>query len=472
MTGKSSEDDMVSFDDMLKQYKTKTCILSIDMIDETRYGNIRVLAGNEPHCEDILHITGHPFVPGCPYEMCFPKDMNFEDFVYRCAIGGEPMHTYVNLYQMGLWLNMFMIPLHCDEENKGYCIYSYEVTPQANTEKMSDLSADASARVLETCIKFRGTTNFEATVQEVIGDIREICDSDECCLLLLDTDAKECRVLGEARRSESLPSITAYMNEGFYDMVKNWENTLQGSTCIIINEEQDMDEIKRRDPVWYESLTEANIRSLVLFPLKRGEDILGYVWSSNFNTENAVKIKETLELTTFFVASEIANHLLVERLRILSSIDMLTGIKNRNIMNNRIDRVIAGKDSLQEPFAIIFADLNGLKQLNDTQGHHMGDEMIKEAADILSDVFSDAEVYRAGGDEFMVIACDMEADTVETRVKELLEKANATETVRFAVGVALSKDEPDILKAMRAADQRMYADKNAFYDAHPELKYH
>lgn len=151
---------------------------------------------------------------------------------------------------------------------------------------------------------------------------------------------------------------------------------------------------------------------------------------------------------------------------------MLTGIKNRNIMNNRIDRVIAGKDSLQEPFAIIFADLNGLKQLNDTQGHHMGDEMIKEAADILSDVFSDAEVYRAGGDEFMVIACDMEADTVETRVKELLEKANATETVRFAVGVALSKDEPDILKAMRAADQRMYADKNAFYDAHPELKYH
>ena len=68
----------MSFEEMLKKYKAKTCILSIEKIDETNYGNIRVVAGNQAHCEDILHITGHPFVPGCPYEMCFPKDMNFQ----------------------------------------------------------------------------------------------------------------------------------------------------------------------------------------------------------------------------------------------------------------------------------------------------------------------------------------------------------------------------------------------------------
>ena len=143
----------MSFEELLKHYKTKTCILSIEKIDEKHYGNIRVVAGNQAHYDDILHIKGHPFVPGCPYEMCFPKNLNFEDFCYRCAIGGEPMHSYVSLYQMGLWLNMFMIPLISDEENTGYCIYSYDVTPQANTEKMSDVSADAASSVLETCIK-------------------------------------------------------------------------------------------------------------------------------------------------------------------------------------------------------------------------------------------------------------------------------------------------------------------------------
>ena len=158
----------MSFDEILKKYKTKTCILSIEKIDDTTYGNIRVVAGNQAHCEDILHITGHPFEPGCPYEMCFPKNMNFEDFCYRAAIGGEPMHTYVNLYQMGLWLNMFMLPWESEEENKGYCIYSYEVTPQANIENMSDVSVEASSKVLQTCIKLRGSTDFEKTMDEII----------------------------------------------------------------------------------------------------------------------------------------------------------------------------------------------------------------------------------------------------------------------------------------------------------------
>ena len=461
----------MSFDEILKHYKAKTCILSVEKIDATHYGNIRVVAGNQAHCDDIAHITGHPFVPGCPYEMCFPKNMNFEDFCYRSAIGGEPMHSYVSLYEMGLWLNMFLIPLESDNENIGYCIYTYDVTPQANTEKMSDVSADAASKVLETCIKLHGASDFEKTMNEIIADIRELCGADECCVLYLDDDNRQCRCLAEARKDDAPYSISNFLNDGFYNMTKKWENNLEGSTCIIVKDEQDREELKRRDPEWYSGLAAGEIDSLVLFPLKQGENIFGYIWALNFNTENTVKIKETLELTTFFVASEISNHFLMERLRTLSSIDMLTGILNRNIMDNRVDRVIAGKDVIESPYAIIFTDLNGLKRLNDTKGHQSGDTMLKEAAKILSDVFYDCEVYRVGGDEFMVIACKMDPETVDARVQELINRANATESVRFAVGVSLSKDEPDILKAMRNADKRMYEDKRNFYAEHPELVY-
>ena len=459
----------MSFNEILKMYKTKTCILSIEKTDDLHYGNIRVVAGNQAHCDDILQITGQPFVPGCPYEHCFPKNMNFEDYCYRCAIGGEPMHSYVNLYQMGLWLNMFMIPLESDEKDKGYCIYSYEVTPEASYEKMSDISAEAGKKVLETCIKLRGSSDFDKTMSEVITDIRDICTADEVCLLLLDYDERKCHIAGEAFIDDHIGSVGMFIDDVFCEMAFNWENTLQGSTCIIIKDEKDFEEIKRRDPVWYESLTRALVQRLVFFPLKRDEQILGYIWAINFNLDKTIMIKETLELTSFFLGSELYSHMLVEKLRKLSSIDLLTGIMNRNIMNNRIDRVIAGKDSLQAPYAIIFTDLNGLKRVNDTSGHQAGDTMLKDAAKMLSEVFYDAEVYRVGGDEFMVIACKMAPDTVKARVDELVKMANASDNVRFAVGISLSKDEPDILKAMRLADQRMYEDKKRYYQAHPDL---
>ena len=461
----------MSFDDLLKSYKAKTCVLSVEKFDDKHYGNIRVVAGNKAHCDDIEQITGHPFVPGCPYEMCFPKNLNFEDFCYRAAIGGEPMHSYVSLYQMGLWLNMFLIPLESDEKNIGYCIYTYDVTPQANTEKMSDVSADSSAKVLETCIKLRGATDFEKAINEVVGDIRAICDSDECNIVYMDHDAQLCRMLAKASREGIVHTDEDWPEDEFYRIAKYWDKALDGSTCIIVKNEEDLEQIRKKDPAWYDSLKKANVKSMVFFPLKHGEEVLGFMWALNFNTENTVKIKETLELTTFFIGAEIANYALMKRLQTLSSIDMLTGILNRNIMNNRVDRVIAGKDVLETPYAIVFADMNGLKRLNDTEGHPAGDEMLKDAAKLLSDVFYDAEVYRVGGDEFMVIACKMEPKTVKERVAELIERANKTDNLRFAIGMSFSEDEEDILKAMRNADKRMYEDKKHFYEQHPELIY-
>lgn len=75
------------------------------------------------------------------------------------------------------------------------------------------------------------------------------------------------------------------------------------------------------------------------------------------------------------------------------------------------------------------------------------------------------------GDEFMVIACKIEPEEVEARVASLIAKANATENVRFAVGISHSKDEPDILKGMRTADKRMYEDKKRYYEEHPDRIY-
>ena len=55
----------MKFDEILSNYRAKTCIMAVERLESG--WSIRVAAGNEAHCEDIRQITGHEFVPGCPY---------------------------------------------------------------------------------------------------------------------------------------------------------------------------------------------------------------------------------------------------------------------------------------------------------------------------------------------------------------------------------------------------------------------
>jgi diguanylate cyclase (GGDEF)-like protein len=409
----------------------------------------------------------HPFEPGCPYEACFPKNPNFEDHCFRCVRDGKPLHAYVDLYMMGLWLNMFLLPLDSDQENVGYCLYCYDVAPKADSSAMADISADIAADVLKACIKLRGSDDVKKAFHEVAEDICSICGSGHCCILLTDKEKRSCSVFSDVlREGTNLLPMPNYL-DGFYEITETWPELLAGSTCIIVKDEHDMEKLRRQSPIWSASLDNAKITSLVLFPLRHGKELLGYMWVLNFDVANVLKIKEMLELTTFFLASEIANYLLLNKLEVLSTIDTLTSVRNRNEMNNRVDCIVEGKEPV--PQAVLFADLNGLKCVNDEQGHAAGDKMLRAAASILQSVFQDGVVYRAGGDEFMILVNEISEDEVQDRVARVHFLSGKTENVRFSIGVCYGKK--DIRKAMRLADERMYAFKNGYYEAHPELKY-
>ena len=456
----------MNFDVLLSHYRAKACVVSVEFFPDGTYGNIRVVAGNKAHCDDMAALN-HPFEPGCPYEACFPKNPNFEDHCFRCIRDGKPLHAYVDLYMMGLWLNMFLMPLDSDQENIGYCIYCYDVAPKADSSAMADLSADTAADVLKACIKLRGSQNIRQAFQEVVEDIGAICGSDHCCVLLTDDEKHECTTFAEfLREGSGLYPMSRYI-QGFYEIAQTWPDTLAGSTCIIIKDEHDMEKLQEQNPVWKASLDQAGVETVVLYPLRHGRELLGYMWALNFNVENVLKIKETLELTTFFLASEISNYLLLDKLKVLSTIDTLTSVRNRNEMNNRVDRIVAGNEPV--PQGVLFADLNGLKRVNDEQGHAAGDKMLCAAASILQSVFQDGVVYRAGGDEFMILVNEISEDEVQDRVARVHFLSGKTENVRFSIGVCYGKK--DIRKAMRLADERMYAFKNGYYEAHPELKY-
>ena len=461
----------MNFDQILSPYKTKACILSVEDYGGGRYGNIRIAAGNKAHCDEMFQVMRRPFVPDSPYEQYLPQNGNFEDFCYRSAVLGQPMHSYVPLPQMGLWLNMFLLPLRSDREGTGYCVYIYDVTPEADSGQRADVSAETSAAVLKTCINLRAANSTLDAIQEVVEDIRRICDSDHCCILLTDPENRVCRSIGESSRPGSgLPTIDSFADKGFFDVVKTWEGTIGDSTCVIISNTQDMERLRAVNPVWHRSLTSVGVRSVVLFPLKYNGKTLGYMWVNNFNEENAVRIKETLELTTFFLAAEIANLQLLQRLEIMSSVDILTGVRNRNSMNAVVDDIRNDRVTLRTPCAVVFCDLNGLKRVNDEDGHSAGDRILKQAAAILREVFPDSTVYRAGGDEFMILAEGLDEEASAEKRKQIHDMAAHVEGLAFSTGIHIIRGAEDIRAAMRAADEEMYADKKAYYERHPERK--
>ncbi len=462
----------MDFDVLLSGYKSKTCIMSVEMFPDGNYGNIRIVAGNQAHYDDMLNTLHRPFVPGSPYELYFPQNKNFEDYCYRCAFLGQPLHSYVSLPQMDLWLNMILLPLTSDKENIGYCVYSYDVTPYPDSERRACLSADTSTAVLQTCLKLRDSGDYMKKVRGVIEDIRQICDSDDCGILLVDEQTEKCELLGDALRPEcKLLPFENYLDENTYGMTRTWKETIGDSTCVIISDQQDMNWLRSVNPLWHSSLSSAGVKSIVLFPLNYNNKALGYMWATNFNVENTVKIKETLELTTFFIASEISNYLLLRKLERMSTTDMLTGVKNRNSMNIVISDIVAGKISYKFPYSVIFADLNRLKWVNDTKGHKAGDKILKAAASILKKTFPEGDVFRIGGDEFVVLASGLSGAELDARVKSLFAQAEKEEYLYFAVGTSVVSEGDDIKAAMHAADERMYENKREYYKTHPDKKY-
>ncbi len=412
------------------------------------------------------------FEPNCLYERYFPKDLNFELFCYNCAVKKKPMHTYVHPERFDFWFDIFMLPVG-REGNIHYCTYTQEITQQAETEKMAGISQDIAQNVLSTCIKLRGAkdeSEFEQIMNSVILDLRDLCKAKNCVALLMDSRRKECRILSEAiEATNELDQLRREMMPDFYDVALTWLDTIGGSNCLIVKDQAEMEYIRERNPAWYQSLQKSHVQSLVIFPLKTGNELIGYIWATNFNTVDTLRIKETLELSTYFIASELANYILLTHLRELSTMDMLTGIMNRNEMNHRIDELREGIIRIDR-LGVVFADLNGLKKVNDRWGHPEGDKMLKNGVAVLRQVFAGDEIYRAGGDEFLILTRGLEEAELVQRCEEIRQLASGYPHVSFAVGCCVIPDSVKIREALKKADHRMYQDKETYYLSNPELR--
>ena len=151
-------------------------------------------------------------------------------------------------------------------------------------------------------------------------------------------------------------------------------------------------------------------------------------------------------------------------------VDGLTGVKNRTAYLEYIEKIEKSINSGDAAFAVVMLDLNGLKRINDEFGHDKGDMTIKKAADIIKETFADEQVFRIGGDEFVVLLKDSREKIVERMSCFDKNCAYANDKdddtpVAISKGYAFFDAEKDkcYQNTFERADQAMYEDKKAYY---------
>ena len=473
----------MDFQKFVDKFSAMTCIISVEKSKDpaSRYGKIRIVTGNSAYINsiershsdsDLPDTLSNSFIPNSEYKRYIPEDLNFEDVCYRCAVLKEPIHNYVHPERYNVWFNVFLMPIESEDEDLAYCTYTQQFMEKADSDKLTDaISKESAGDILNACIKLKQENEFEVAIQNVINDIRAICKASRCVVLLMDEVNRSCSVLCEALdvNSDLLP-VEELLGDEFYSIAETFEDTIDGSYGLAIQNKEDMEYVRKRNPIWYESLSAAGVETMFIYPVKTRNELLGYIWATDFDTKYTKRIKDTLELTTFFIASEIANNRMFQRLRTLSSIDMLTGVLNRNEMNNCITEICDKMPPHKGDYGIIFVDMNGLKIVNDTQGHEAGDMLLRNAATILKFAFPNEKIYRAGGDEFMILCGGLTVDEMKERISIIKEQSENYENVSFSAGFGFAEHSNLIRKSLRDADTMMYADKEEYYKLHPDKR--
>jgi two-component system, cell cycle response regulator len=163
-----------------------------------------------------------------------------------------------------------------------------------------------------------------------------------------------------------------------------------------------------------------------------------------------------------------------ELLKSLSLVDELTQLNNRRGFFELARQTLKIARREHYSMALFFIDLNGLKSINDNLGHLVGDQALRDAADILRATFRDSDIIaRIGGDEFVALAhVARDTNALRQRLRDHLTEYNATRSQAFNLDVSIGTtvvnvtNDDDIEAMIARADAAMYEEKRAMTGKH------
>ena len=411
---------------------------------------------NQKYCELVNRskdeLIGHRFS-----EKFAETGRDWYPFCYRAAILGEEINETIFSTETQLWLNFTIaptsIPNHCaytfmniDKEHKDRALFD----KMGNTDK-------AIIRIVETLNK---RLPYNQTINAILEEISKVIHPDR--LYILETDGKTVDNTFEWCAEGIEPSIQMLQDipyEGYLDV---WAEALGDQDSFVV---ENIEQYLEKDPQIYEILKAQNIHNLIEAPLYDNDKIIGYLGADNYQITEELDTRRILETVSRFIAKRIINYQLMKQLEFINEHDMLTGSLNRYAMLEKT----AELEKTENSVGIVFVDLNGLKDTNDTEGHKAGDKMIRNSASFLRDFFGAGKVFRTGGDEFNVLLPGVTEEEFQELSVRFLEELHKS-PLNMAVGVEWCGNAKDIMTAIASADKKMYQNKAEYYIRHDRRK--
>lgn len=308
------------------------------------------------------------------------------------------------------------------------------------------------ATMLNSCVgKLNSDTDIDVGINNLLATVNDYFQADRTYVFEIDPDRDVLINTFEYICGQEVSAQMDNLQEVPVSVIKVWmQNFRQGRSYYMSDLEQE------RGQPSYEMLKAQQVWRLLAVPLMKGGAMVGFLGVDNprAHYDDAT----LLASIQFFVTNSLDRKKQQAYLEKLSYRDMLTGLYNRN---RYIERLEAYKQVQDQQIGAIYIDLNGLKKVNDEQGHRAGDEMIVRAAGTIAGIFAE-DAYRVGGDEFVVILLDVSREDF-ARKTEQLRRQMQENSVDASIGGVWQASTENLENLLRRADENMYREKKRYY---------
>lgn len=215
----------------------------------------------------------------------------------------------------------------------------------------------------------------------------------------------------------------------------------------------------------HDILNMQHIDSLISASLKKDDAVTGFIGVDN--PRHNMNDLTLLSSLTYFVTNDLEKRHMLQELERMSYVDLLTGLYNRN----RYNRVLQDMEHTHPAsLGVVYVDMNGLKEINDSYGHDHGDRMIQETANLLQQVFPQ-NAYRIGGDEFIILCGNVSEQVFHAHIDRLHQLLKQHQDINVSIGFFWNAGDFDIRHDIARADERMYIEKQEYYDSMTSRRY-
>ena len=308
------------------------------------------------------------------------------------------------------------------------------------------------ATMLNSCVgKLNSDTDIDVGINNLLATVNGYFQADRTYVFEIDPDRDVLINTFESICGQEVSAQMDNLQEVPVSVIKVWmQNFRQGRPYYMSDLEQE------RGQPSYEMLKAQQVWRLLAVPLMKGGAMVGFLGVDNprAHYDDAT----LLASIQFFVTNSLDRKKQQAYLEKLSYRDMLTGLYNRN---RYIERLEAYKQVQDQQIGAIYIDLNGLKKVNDEQGHRAGDELIVRAAGTIAGIFAE-DAYRVGGDEFVVILLDVSREEF-ARKTEQLRRQMQENSVDASIGEVWQASTENLEDLLRLADENMYREKKRYY---------